>query len=58
MPKAKSQAQAGLFGIIAGGGKPSQHRKMKMSSRKAKDKLRGVKVGKLPKRVASKGKKK
>jgi 50S ribosomal subunit-associated GTPase HflX len=48
MPKAKSQAQARLFGAVAGG----RSTKAKgMTKAEAKRRLRGVKVKKLPKRV-------
>lgn len=48
MPKAKSKAQARLFGAIAGGRKT----KAKGLSKKwARNHLRGVKVKKLPARV-------
>jgi hypothetical protein len=44
MPKAKSKAQAGLFGAIAGGMKT----KSGMTAAEAKKHLKGVKVSKLP----------
>ena len=47
MPKAKSQQQAKLFGHIAGGG---NHRFEKFSPSEARERLKGVKVSKLPKR--------
>ncbi len=47
MPKAVSQQQAKLFGHIAGGG---NHRFKKFPAKEAKERLRGVKISKLPKR--------
>ena len=50
MPKAKSKAQARLFGAVASGEK-----KVKGLSRKeARTRLRGVNVSRLPKRKTSK----
>lgn len=46
MPKAKSKAQARLFGAIAGG----QARVKGMTRAEARTRLRGVKVSKLPAR--------
>lgn len=51
--KVKSKAQAGLFGLVAAG-KPTQLELTGLSKKKAKEKLRGVKVGKLPRRVGRK----
>lgn len=48
MPKAKSKKQAGLFGAIIGG---RARKKTGMSAASARKHLRGVKVGKLPKRA-------
>ena len=53
MPKAVSKAQARLFGAIAGG---KGTKATGLTKKEAKVRLRGVKVGKLPKRV-KKGKK-
>jgi hypothetical protein len=50
MPKAKSKAQAGLFGAIAGGTKTMHG----LSAAEAKKRLKGVKVSKLPKYSKSK----
>lgn len=47
MPKAKSKAQASLFGYIAGGG---DGRFKGFSPAEAKERLRGVKYSKLPER--------
>jgi len=44
--KAVSQAQAGYLGAVAGG----KIQKKGLSKEKAKEKLRGVKVSKLPKK--------
>lgn len=51
MPKAKSKAQAGLFGaIIAGKARKAEG----MSVEEAKERLRGVKVKGLPKKAKKK----
>lgn len=57
MPKAKSKAQAGLFGAIAGG---KSTKATGMSKASAKRHIKGVKVKDLPARAAKKksGKKK
>jgi len=47
MPKAKSKAQARLFGAVAGG-KPTKAKGL--SKAEAKTRLRGVNVSKLPAR--------
>ena len=47
MPKAKSKAQARLFGAVAGG---KRTKASGLSRAEAKERLRGVKVSKLPKR--------
>jgi hypothetical protein len=47
VPKAKSKAQARLFGAVAGG-KRTKAKGMKREE--AKKRLRGVKIKKLPKR--------
>lgn len=55
MPKVKSRAQAGLFGIVAGGGTPTKHPKAaKIGRAKAKSALRGKKLKRLPARKAKK----
>jgi len=54
--KAKSKAQARLFGIIAGGGELRDH--VDMSPAKAKEKLKGVKYKDLPEKAGAKKKKK
>jgi len=46
--KVKSQAQAGLFGAVIAG---KQTKAKSLTQKKAKEKLRGVKVKKLPKKV-------
>lgn len=51
MPKAVSQQQAALFGHIAGGG---NGRFRKFPASEAQERLRGVKVSKLPKRKKKK----
>jgi hypothetical protein len=48
MPKAKSKAQARLFGAIAGG---RSTKASGMSRAEAKSRLRGVKIKRLPTRV-------
>lgn len=53
MPKAKSKAQARLFGAIAGGKKTKARG---MSKAEARRRLRGVKVKKLPKRKRKRSK--
>ena len=45
MPKAVSKAQAGFFGLIAGGKKSS------MTPEEAKKRLKGIKMNKLPKKA-------
>lgn len=55
MPKVRSRAQAGLFGIIAGGGRPTRHKvktrgKGALTQSKAQDALRGKKLKRLPRR--------
>jgi hypothetical protein len=54
MPKAKSKAQAGLFGAIAAG---KSTKATGMSKAAAKRHVKGVKVKSLPKRRGAKGKK-
>jgi hypothetical protein len=49
--KAVSQAQAGLFGAVIAG-KATKAKSLK--KKKAREKLRGVKVSKLPKRIGKK----
>ena len=46
MPAPKSKAQARFFGAIAGGAKKVKG----FTKKEAQDRLRGVKVGKLPKK--------
>jgi hypothetical protein len=53
MPKAKSKKQARLFGAIAGG---QATKASGMSRAEAKERLRGVKVSKLPARKRKKKK--
>ncbi len=48
MPRAKSKAQAGLFGAAAAGKKTKAKG---LTRHEAKKRLRGVKVSKLPRRV-------
>lgn len=48
MPKAKSKAQARLFGAVAGGRARNAHG---MTKAEAKTRLRGVKVRSLPTRA-------
>ena len=57
MPKATSKKQAGLFGLIAGGGDPWTKSAGSMKPAEAKERLRGVQVSKLP-MTAPKAKKK
>ncbi len=47
MPKAKSKVQAALFGAVAGG---KRTKASGLSRGEAKERLRGVKISKLPKR--------
>ena len=47
MPEAKSKAQARLFGAVAGG---KSTKASGLSRGEAKERLRGVKVSKLPKK--------
>ena len=47
MPKAKSKAQARLFGAVAAG---KRTKASGLTRTEAKERLRGVKVSKLPKR--------
>jgi hypothetical protein len=49
MPKAKSKAQARLFGLIAAGKKT--RKATGMTRAEAKRRLRGVKIKKLPRRA-------
>ena len=53
MPKAKSQAQAGFFGLIKSG----KVKKKGFSASEAGKRLKGVKVKSLPKRVRRRGRK-
>ena len=53
MPKAKSKAQAALFGAVAGGKKTKAKG---LSKAEAKERLRGVNIKKLPARKAAKRK--
>jgi hypothetical protein len=53
MPKPKSQAQARLFGAIAGG---KSTKAKGMSASEAKTRLRGTKVKSLPKRSRKRSK--
>ena len=48
MPKARSKAQTRLFGAVAGGKKTKAKG---LSPGEARERLRGVKVAKLPTRV-------
>ena len=52
MPKAKSKAQARLFGAVAAGKKTKAKG---LSRAEAKERLRGVKVKRLPQRAKKKG---
>lgn len=51
MPKAKSKAQASLFGAVAAG-KPTKAKGLSRSE--AKERLRGVEVKRLPVKVQKK----
>lgn len=51
MPKAKSKAQAGLYGAIAAG---KATKATGMSQEEAKERLRGVHTSSLPRRVKRK----
>lgn len=48
MPKARSRAQAGLFGAIAGG---KARKRTGISAAEARKRLRGVRVSRLPRRA-------
>ena len=52
MPKAKSLKQARFFGLIASGKRP--RKKTSLTSRKAKEMLRGLRLKRLPKIIKRK----
>jgi hypothetical protein len=52
--KVRSRAQAGLFGIVAGGGRPRGGALRGITRAHAKAKLKGVRVRKLVKRIGRK----
>lgn len=58
MPKVISKAQARLFGLIAGGEKPTKVKTKGLSPEEAREMLRGAKIKGLPKKVDKVGKSK